>query len=70
MTVDLSELPEVARVERLALKPGDRLVLTFRQHLEDADYDVIREHVRNWGLPPGQVIILDGGASLRVLEAS
>ena len=64
------ELPDVAKIERLTLKPGDRLVLSFDRYLSDAEYDGVREQVRLWGLPPGGVLVLDGGAKLRVLEVA
>jgi hypothetical protein len=69
----LMELPDVAKVERLSLRPGDRLVLSFDRYLDDAEFDEVtrrtREWVRDMGLPDGGVVVLEGGASLQVLEA-
>ena len=68
------ELPEVAKIERLSLKPGDRLVLTVDHMLVDAEFDKLREQTRKWardlGLPEGGVIILESGLSLQVLEGT
>jgi hypothetical protein len=68
------ELPDVARIERLSLRPGDRLVLTVDHPLDDAEFSVLlertRELARDLGLPEGGVIILDSGTSLQVLEGT
>jgi hypothetical protein len=62
------DLPEVARVERLTLRPGDRVVVTVERHLTDAEFGDLRAQVRGWGLPEGSVIIVSGGMTLSVLE--
>jgi hypothetical protein len=64
------ELPDVAKIERLSLKPGDRLVLSVDHRLSDAEFAWLTESVRAWDLPEGSVIILEGGLSLQVLEAA
>ena len=62
-------LPEVAKVERLSLRPGDRLVLSFDCRVSDEESDAILAEARAWGLPEGtKVIILDRGQSLQVLS--
>ena len=62
------ELPEVAAVARLSLRPGDRLVLSFDSRLDEAQYDAVAQDVKGWGLPEDvKVIVLDGGATLQVL---
>lgn len=63
------ELPDVATIERLSLRPGDRLVLSFDYQLDDTMFAALKEYVRGWGLPEGSVIIIDSGARLQVLEA-
>jgi hypothetical protein len=64
------EFPDVAKIERLSLRPGDRLVLSVDHLLDDAELAGLREGVRAWGLPEGSVIILEAGLSLQVLEAA
>lgn len=69
-----ADLPEVAKVERLTLRPGDRLVLTVDHQLDDYEFRNLTEQAREWardlGLPEGGVIILEAGLSLQVLEAA
>jgi hypothetical protein len=61
-------LPEVGTVERLSLRPGDRLVLTVPHPLDQAEFDSLWSAVATWGMPEGvKVIILDSGMSLQVL---
>lgn len=63
------ELPEVAAAARLSLRPGDRLVLSFAERLDMAQYERLSQDVKGWGLPEDvKVIILDGGATLQVLS--
>ena len=68
------ERPDVAKAERLGLRPGDRLVLTVDHLLDEVEFSALREQVReladNLGLPEGGVIILEGGVSLQVLEGA
>ena len=68
------ELPDVARVERLSLRPGDRLVLTCDHQLDDREWHVLSERMGAWarevGLPKGGILILDAGMSLQMLEAA
>jgi hypothetical protein len=66
----LADIPDVARVERLSLRPGDRLVLTVARSLDDAEFCALREQVGALGFPEGSVLILDSGMSLQVLEAA
>jgi len=67
------ELPDVAKAERLSLRPGDRLVLTADHPMDEFEFHVFceraREMARDLGLPEGGVIVLDSGVSLQVLEA-
>ena len=67
------KLPGVAKIERLSLQPGDRLVLTVDRRLDDEEFQVLCERTRAWvrslGLPDGGVIVLEAGVSLQVLEA-
>jgi hypothetical protein len=64
------EFPDVAKIERLSLRPGDRLVLSVDHPLDDVELTELAEGVRGWGLPEGSVIILEAGLSLQVLEAA
>jgi hypothetical protein len=70
---ELAELPDVAKVERLSLKPGDRLVLSVDHCLSDEEYHEITGRMDEWaraaGLPEGGFLILEAGQSLQVLEA-
>ena len=63
----------IAKVERISLQPGDRLVLTADRRLDDEEFQVLCERTRAWvrslGLPDGGVIVLEAGVSLQVLEA-
>lgn len=65
----LRGIPDPATVERLTLRPGDRLVLNHKNRLTDVEYiKVIKYIEEHWGLPDGvKVIIMDGGDSLQVL---
>lgn len=68
------ELPDVAKVERLSLQPGDRLVVSASHPLDDFEWHVLCERLRDWardaGLPEGSVLVLEAGLSLQVLEAA
>ena len=68
------DLPDVAKVERLSLRPGDRLVLTTDHKLDGYEFHKLTEQVREWardlGLPEGSILILEAGLSLQVLEAA
>lgn len=68
MNIELpDDIPEVPRVERLSLKPGDRLVFCFEKYLSEREADDLREKLKAQGFPRG-TMILDGGATLRVIE--
>ena len=63
-------LPEVTEVQRLELKPGDRIVVRVADRLSMRVADILRTRVSEW-LPPGvEVLILDQGMTLEVVEAS
>lgn len=68
------ELPDVAKIERLSLPPGDRLVLTVDHLLDEYELHMLREQTREWardlGLPEVVVIVLESGLSLQVLEGA
>lgn len=66
----LAELADVAEVERLALRPGDVLVLKFPRRLSDEDMDWVREQV-DIIFPDQHVksMICDDGMDLAVLRA-
>lgn len=64
------EFPDVTKVERLTLRPGDRLVLSVDHELDDAGWAQVLDGVRRWGLPEGSVIVLEAGLSLQVLAAA
>lgn len=67
--VTAAELLDAAEVERLALRPGDILVFKCPMPLADADFETIRDRLRE-GLPEStKVLVLDNGADLAVLRA-
>ena len=72
--VDLStgaSLPGITEVQRLTLKPGDRLVIRTDAKLSDQAAVHLLERVRvRLGLPGDvRVVILDSGMSIEVVEA-
>jgi len=67
----MPDLPEITEVQRLTLKPGDRLVVRTDEKLSDQTADRLRERLHAWlGLPDDvRVLILDRGVSIEVVEA-
>jgi hypothetical protein len=64
----VTALPEITNVQRLILKPGDRVVVRVPGRLTGQSAAMLMERLRAW-LPEGvQAMILDDGASLEVLE--
>lgn len=63
-------LPEVTEVQRLTVKPGDRLILRTDAKLSAAVAAALLEQVRaRLGLPDDvRVVILDCGMSVEVAE--
>jgi hypothetical protein len=64
MKVDITE------VRRLTLKPGDVLVVRTDEKLSPETLAALRKYLHSWlDLPDDvRVLILDGGASLEVVE--
>jgi hypothetical protein len=62
-------MQDVASVERLTLRSGDRIVLNVNRRVSNAEFNELQKHVKDtWGLPEGvKVIILEEGMSLEVL---
>jgi hypothetical protein len=60
-------LPEITEVQRVTLKPGDRLAVRVAGRITPQQADMIRQRVMaTWpGVP---VLILDDSASLEVIE--
>ncbi len=67
----MADLPEITEVQRLTVKPGDRLIVRTDEKLSPETVAALRKHLHSWlGLPDDvRVLILDGGASLEVVEA-
>ena len=63
-----AELLDVTEVERLALKPGDILVLKCPRNVTDAEFNEISAQFRAQ-LPDTQVLVLEGGMDIAVLRA-
>jgi hypothetical protein len=63
----VSELPEITEVQRITLKPGDRLAVRSASRLTPDTARRIKEVVEaTWpGVP---VLVLDDGMSLEVVE--
>ena len=63
-------LPEITAVERLTLKPGDRLVLRTDEKLSAKQFYQLREAVRaNLDIPDDvPLLILSRGMSVEVVE--
>ena len=64
------DLPEVTEVERLTLKPGDRLIVRVPEKISQDIVDRLKERLRAaLGLDPTtKIVILDSGMSLEVAE--
>jgi hypothetical protein len=65
------ELPEITGVERLALRPGDSLVIRFPGMISQQQADRVIARVRATLRLDGSVpvLVLPAGASARVIEA-
>jgi hypothetical protein len=64
----MSELPEITEVQRVTLKPGDRLAIRVAGRITPDQAAMIKERVTAaWpGVP---VIVLDDSVDLEVVEA-
>jgi hypothetical protein len=67
----MSDLPEITDVQRLTLKPGDRLVVRSPDRLSAQAADMIRQRViAAFALDPdAPVLVLPSGISVEVVEA-
>lgn len=64
-----SQLPKITDVERLTLKPGDRIVVHVAEHIDEHKATALVKGLGAW-LPDGvPVMIFSGGTTLTVLEA-
>jgi len=63
----VSELPEITDVQRLTLKPGDRLAVRVDRRLTPETAARIREVVEA-AYPGVPVLVLEPGMSLEVVE--
>jgi hypothetical protein len=59
---------ELGEMVRLALKPGDMIVVTFPEPLSDADMSRLGDQLKRV-FPDHPVLVLDSGAKLGVIEA-
>lgn len=64
------DLPEITEVQRLTLKPGDRLIVRTDGKLRAAQAaDMLERFRARLGVPDDvQVVILDNGMSAEVVE--
>ncbi len=60
-------LPEITEVQRLTLKPGDRIIVRVPARIDEATADRIKDRLRAL-LGDVQVLVLDSGMSLEVAE--
>ena len=67
---DNGQLPEISEVQRLTVKPGDRLIIRTDAKLRDDTAAYLLERVRHrFDLPDDvRVVILDSGMSMEVVE--
>lgn len=63
-----AELLDTVEVERLALRPGDILVLKCPQHLTIEEFEEISARFKEM-FPDTKCMVLDGGADIAVLRA-
>ncbi|NUS26055.1 MAG: hypothetical protein HOV92_17785 [Streptomyces sp.] len=63
-----TELLDTAEVERLALRPGDALVLKCPHLISDAEFTEISARFKEV-FPDTRVLIIEGGADIAVLRA-
>jgi hypothetical protein len=61
------KLPEITEVERLTLKPGDRLAIRVDRRLTPETAARIKE-IAEAAYPGVPVLVLDAGMSLEVVE--
>ncbi len=64
---ELAELPEITEVQRITLKPGDRLAVRVDSRLSPETAARIRKIVEA-AYPGVPVLVLDVGTSLEVVE--
>jgi hypothetical protein len=67
---DIGQLPEITDIQRLALKPGDRLIVRTDEKLSDQTAAALRTRLHSWlGIPDDvRILILDRGVSIEVIE--
>jgi len=67
----MADLPEITDVQRLALKPGDRLIIRTDEKLRADTAAYLLEAVRYRLALPDDVhaVVLDSGMSIEVVEA-
>ncbi len=63
------ELPEITEVQRLQLRPGDRLIVRTDTRLDMATADRIKRYVKDVFGEDVPVLVLDKGAGLEVMAA-
>lgn len=61
-------LPDVTDAQRLALRPGDRLVIRVADRLSRADASALMSAVRAWAGPDVPILILHNGTVLDVVS--
>lgn len=73
MTPSTATEPEIrylGDLQRLQLKPGDRLVLTYAGHLSEANAELLKVQLERWAPPDVQVLVLAGDVKIGVIGAA
>lgn len=64
----MPDIPEVAGVERMVIRPGEVLVVRLGYHLGTAEMNMVRAQFVE-AFPGVRVIVLDVGVSMQVMRA-
>jgi hypothetical protein len=63
------KFPEIIEVTRIALKPGDVVLVKCKEPVEDEHADRIRELCKQ-AFPDNQVVVVDDTLELSVVESA
>jgi len=66
--IEIGDLIEIKDIQRVKLEPGDILLVRYEGILPVAEKDRIAKQVQT-RLPGHEVIVMDGGLTLSVIEA-
>lgn len=63
------DLPEVRSVERMALNPGDTIVLTFKGRVRQQTLEIVKATMEG-KFPGHKCLVLEEGADIKVIRES